>query len=73
MFKDWGKRLEEKNRPIPVSAFATELNSTVVSNPSYKKCDHIYRYLKSVDEMDIFYCEKCLDYKQLSSKINKQK
>lgn len=31
-----------------------------------KKCNHLYKYLKSVSDVDIFYCEKCLEYKQIN-------
>jgi len=65
---------KKHDRPIPVSAFAQEK----------KRCDHKYIYLdkrmvgyidKDTDTrmtkyMDVFYCEKCLDYKYKECKLS---
>ena len=60
MFKDWGERLQEQNRSVPVSAFATTKESIIVKST----CGHVYKYLRKNEHgNDVFYCEKCLEYK----------
>jgi len=67
MSKDWGERLQEKSRPIPTSAFAKDSKPIIVSSFPNKTCSHIYRYLKTANQVDIFYCEKCLEYKRIDN------
>jgi hypothetical protein len=40
-----------------------------IITPTNKSCSHVYRYLRTIEDVDVFYCEKCLHYEYKGNNI----